>query len=95
MPVRDGSWSTGPRIDTYEIERARVAFDLARKRRNKLTSIEKRSVMKSGVLWNEVVTLGPWSMPRSQPCRHRPAHGGHQVGGNDGGKYVANGRSDP
>src|SRR3569832_458676 len=43
--------------DTYEIERiARVAFDLARKRRNKLTSMEKRNVMKSGVLWNEVIT---------------------------------------
>src|SRR5665647_2739875 len=43
--------------DTYEIERiARVAFDLARKRRNKVTSMEKRNVMKSGVLWNEVVT---------------------------------------
>lgn len=43
--------------DTYEIERiVRVAFDLARKRRNKLTSMEKRNVMKSGVLWNEVVT---------------------------------------
>src|SRR5579872_4005389 len=43
--------------DTYEIERiARVAFDLARKRRNKLTSMEKRNVMKTGVLWNEVVT---------------------------------------
>src|ERR1700724_1986539 len=42
---------------TYEIERiARVAFDLARKRRNKVTSMEKRNVMKSGVLWNEVVT---------------------------------------
>ena len=43
--------------DTYEIERiARVAFDLARKRSNKVTSMEKRNVMKSGVLWNEVVT---------------------------------------
>src|SRR5450756_1047831 len=43
--------------DTYEIERiGRVAFELARKRRNKLTSMEKRNVMKSGVLWNEVVT---------------------------------------
>ncbi|MBV9532365.1 MAG: 3-isopropylmalate dehydrogenase, partial [Bradyrhizobium sp.] len=39
--------------DTYEIERiGRVAFDLARKRRNKVTSMEKRNVMKSGVLWN-------------------------------------------
>src|SRR6185437_5006443 len=43
--------------DTYEIERiARVAFDLARKRRNKVTSMEKRNVMKSGVLWNEVMS---------------------------------------
>jgi 3-isopropylmalate dehydrogenase len=43
--------------DTYEIERiARAAFELARTRRNKVTSMEKRNVMKSGVLWNEVVT---------------------------------------
>ena len=42
--------------DTYEIERiARVAFDLARTRRNKVTSSEKRNVMKTGVLWHEVV----------------------------------------
>jgi 3-isopropylmalate dehydrogenase len=42
--------------DTYEIERiARVAFELARQRRNKVTSSEKRNVMKSGVLWHEVV----------------------------------------
>ena len=42
--------------DTYEIERiSRVAFELARKRRNKVTSMEKRNVMKTGVLWNEVV----------------------------------------
>src|SRR5918994_5214904 len=43
--------------DTYEIERiGRVAFELARKRGNKVTSMEKRNVMKTGVLWNEVVT---------------------------------------
>jgi len=43
--------------DTYEIERiSRVAFELARKRRKKVTSMEKRNVMKSGVLWHEVVT---------------------------------------
>src|ERR1700704_2503516 len=42
--------------DTYEIERiSRVAFELAKKRRNKVTSMEKRNVMKTGVLWNEVV----------------------------------------
>ena len=42
--------------DTYEIERiGRVAFELARKRRNKVTSMEKRNVMKTGVLWHEVV----------------------------------------
>lgn len=43
--------------DTDEIERiARVAFDLARKRGNKVTSTEKANVMKSGYLWREVVT---------------------------------------
>ena len=42
---------------THEIERiARVAFELARKRGNKVTSSEKRNVMRSGVLWNQVVT---------------------------------------
>jgi 3-isopropylmalate dehydrogenase len=42
---------------TREIERiARVAFDLARQRRNKVHSAEKRNVMKTGVLWHEVVT---------------------------------------
>ena len=42
---------------THEIERiARVAFDLARLRRNKVTSSEKHNVMRSGVLWKEVVT---------------------------------------
>jgi 3-isopropylmalate dehydrogenase len=43
--------------DTYEIERvARVAFELARTRQNKVHSAEKRNVMKSGVLWHEVVS---------------------------------------
>ncbi len=34
---------------------ARVAFDLARKRRNKVTSVEKANVMQSGRLWRAVV----------------------------------------
>jgi len=43
--------------DTYEIERiSAVAFDLARTRTNKVCSMEKHNVMKSGVLWKEVVT---------------------------------------
>jgi 3-isopropylmalate dehydrogenase len=42
---------------TAEIERvSRVAFELARSRRNKVTSCEKSNVMESGVLWREVVT---------------------------------------
>jgi 3-isopropylmalate dehydrogenase len=40
-----------------EIERiARVAFELARQRRNKVSSAEKNNVMKTGVLWKQVVT---------------------------------------
>ena len=43
--------------ETYEIERiASVAFDLARERKRLVHSAEKRNVMKTGVLWNEVVT---------------------------------------
>jgi len=39
-----------------EIERiARVAFELARKRRSQVASADKRNVMRTGVLWNEVV----------------------------------------
>ena len=42
---------------TMEIERvARVAFELARGRRNKVTSAEKSNVMDSGLLWRRVVT---------------------------------------
>jgi 3-isopropylmalate dehydrogenase len=42
---------------TGEIERiTRVAFDLAKKRRNKVSSAEKHNVMKTGVLWKQVVT---------------------------------------
>ena len=40
-----------------EIERVcRVAFELARGRRNKVTSCEKSNVMDSGLFWREVVT---------------------------------------
>jgi len=42
---------------TGEIERvARVGFELARGRRNKLCSVDKANVMESGVLWREEVT---------------------------------------
>jgi Isocitrate/isopropylmalate dehydrogenase len=42
---------------TYEIERiGRVAFEFAGQRRNEVTSSDERNVMKSGVLWDEVIT---------------------------------------
>jgi 3-isopropylmalate dehydrogenase len=42
---------------TAEVERiTRVAFDLARKRRNKVSSAEKSNVMKTGVFWRQTVT---------------------------------------
>ena len=41
---------------TSEIQRiAKVAFDLAKKRKNKVTSCEKSNVMEAGVLWREEV----------------------------------------
>ena len=42
---------------THEIRRVgRVAFDLAKKRGNKVTSCEKANVMESGKLWREEIT---------------------------------------
>ena len=42
---------------TPEIQRiGRVAFDMARARNGKVTSVEKANVMMSGVLWREVMT---------------------------------------
>jgi len=42
---------------TSEIERvARVAFELARKRKNQVTSVEKANVMQSGLFWRQTVT---------------------------------------
>src|SRR5690554_1640832 len=42
--------------DTFEIERiSSVAFELAHTRQNKVCSMEKHNVMKSGILWKEVV----------------------------------------
>ena len=41
---------------TAEIQRlARVGFELARKRKNRVTSVEKANVMHTGVLWREEV----------------------------------------
>jgi 3-isopropylmalate dehydrogenase len=42
---------------TPEIERiGRVAFELARKRKNRVCSVEKANVMHTGVLWRETMT---------------------------------------
>jgi len=45
------------RYTTHEIRRvARAAFELARKRANRVCSMEKANVMESGILWREEVT---------------------------------------
>jgi 3-isopropylmalate dehydrogenase len=42
---------------TNEIERVgRVAFDLARRRKNRVTSVEKANVMQSGLFWRQTMT---------------------------------------
>ena len=42
---------------THEIERvARIAFELARRRHNRVCSMEKANVMESGLLWRQTVT---------------------------------------
>ena len=56
---KEGNERVGINTQRYtesEIERvARSAFELARKRGNRLCSMEKANVMESGVLWREVV----------------------------------------
>jgi 3-isopropylmalate dehydrogenase len=58
--IREGNERVGINTQRYtegEIARvARSAFELARKRGNKVCSMEKANVMESGVLWREVVT---------------------------------------
>ena len=53
---------------TSEIERVgRVAFELARKRGNKVCSVEKANVMECGLLWRQVMTkLGEREFPDVQ-----------------------------
>jgi 3-isopropylmalate dehydrogenase len=54
---RDSAFNT-MRYSVEEIERVgRVAFELARKRRKKLTSVDKANVLETSQLWREVISL--------------------------------------
>ena len=57
---QEGNERVGINTQRYtesEIDRvARAAFELARKRNNRVCSMEKANVMESGILWREVVT---------------------------------------
>lgn len=59
---REGSGPEEKAYDTeiyhrYEIERiAKIAFEAARLRRHKVTSVDKSNVLQSSILWREVVT---------------------------------------
>ena len=57
---------------TNEIERvARVAFELARKRQNRVCSVEKANVMQSGLFWRQTVTaLQRAGVPRRRAVAH-------------------------
>ncbi len=58
--IKEGNERVGINTQRYtesEIARvARSAFELARRRNNKVCSMEKANVMESGVLWRDVVT---------------------------------------
>lgn len=57
LPNGDREGINTQRYTTSEIRRvARSAFELARKRNNKVCSMEKANVMESGILWREEVT---------------------------------------
>ena len=63
--------------DTFEIERiGGIAFELARTRRNKVCSMEKNNVMKSGVLWKEVVSATHRARYADVELRHMLADAG-------------------
>ena len=52
----------------HEIERiARMAFELARKRRNKVTSVDKANVLETSQLWRAVVIEIATGLPRRGP----------------------------
>ncbi|OGQ26232.1 MAG: 3-isopropylmalate dehydrogenase [Deltaproteobacteria bacterium RIFCSPHIGHO2_02_FULL_50_15] len=54
----------------HEVERiARTAFDLARSRQKKVTSVDKANVLESSVLWREVVNRVAGAYPDVQ-CQH-------------------------
>ncbi len=57
--IEEGNERVGINTQRYtesEIDRvARSAFELARRRKNKVCSMEKANVMESGILWREVV----------------------------------------
>ena len=59
---REGSGMHERAFDTevyyrFEIERiARIAFESARKRRKKVTSIDKANVLQTSIMWREIVT---------------------------------------
>ena len=59
---REGEGADEKAYDTeiyhrFEIERiAKIAFESARLRRNKVTSVDKSNVLQSSILWREVVT---------------------------------------
>lgn len=59
--AREGNGADEKAFDTeiyhrFEIERiARLAFEYARKRRNKVTSIDKANVLQSSLLWRQIV----------------------------------------
>ena len=58
-PIENGE-RKGVNTHTYtssEIIRvARIAFDLAKKRSNKVTSVEKSNVMETGIFWKKIIT---------------------------------------
>jgi 3-isopropylmalate dehydrogenase len=57
-------FNTQSYTDEEIVRVARVAFELARTRKNKLCSVEKSNVMESGLLWREEVTaLGKSDYP--------------------------------
>ena len=81
--IKEGNERVGINTQRYtesEIARvARSAFELARKRGNKLCSMEKANVMESGILWREVVTEVAKDYPEVELSHLYAGAGGRQL----------------
>ena len=83
----DGTWFDTCEYSQPEVERiAHRAFEIARARGGRLTSVDKVNVMHTSRLWRDVVTeMGASALPRraARPCSRRLLRDDDRAGARD------------